>query len=41
MLISKLLKKLQKMHAQKVIDKNVIEKCTFSTSTLVHKLISF
>ncbi len=32
MLISKLLKKLQKIHAQKGIDKNVMEKCTFSKS---------
>jgi hypothetical protein len=29
MLISKLLKKLQKIDAQKVIDKKVMEKCTF------------
>jgi hypothetical protein len=40
MLISKLLKKLQKIDAQKVIDKKVMEKCTFSTFTHVHKLVS-
>jgi hypothetical protein len=38
MLISKLLKKLQKIDAQKVIDKNVMEKCTFSTLTHVNKI---
>ncbi len=38
MLISKLLKKLQKIPAQKVIDKNLMEKCTFLTFTLVHQI---
>jgi hypothetical protein len=38
MLISKLLKKLQKIDTQKVIDKNVMEKCTFSTFTHVHQI---
>ncbi len=28
----------KKMHAQNLIEKNVIEKCTFSTSTLVHQI---
>ncbi len=37
MLISKLLKKI---HAQKVIDKNVMEKCTFSTFTHVFMLLT-
>ncbi len=36
MLISKLLKKLQKIDSQKVNDKNVMEKCTFSTFTHAH-----
>jgi hypothetical protein len=35
MLISKL---LQNIHAQKVIDKNVIEKCSYSTFTHVHQI---
>jgi hypothetical protein len=38
MLLSKLLKKLQNNHAQKVIDKNVMEKCTFSTFPHVHQI---
>jgi hypothetical protein len=38
MLISKLLKKLQKMDAKKVIGKNVTEKCTFSIFTHVHQI---
>ncbi len=39
MLISKLLwKSYKKIHAQKVIDKNVMEKCTFSTFTHVHQI---
>jgi hypothetical protein len=40
MLISKVLKKFQKIYAQKVIDKKVMEKCTFSALTHVHKLVS-
>ncbi len=38
MLISTLLKKLQKIQAQKVIEKNVMEKCTFSTFNHVHEI---
>ncbi len=41
MLISKLLKKLQKIDAKEVIDKNVMEKCTFFTFThMFIKLVS-
>ncbi len=29
---------ISKLHAQKVIDKNVMEKCTFSTFTHVHQI---
>jgi hypothetical protein len=38
MLISKLLKSCQKIDTQKVIDKNVMEKCNFSTFTHVHQI---
>jgi hypothetical protein len=40
MLISNVLKKFQKIDAQKVIDKKVMENCIFSTFTHVHKLVS-
>jgi hypothetical protein len=38
MLVSKPLKKLQKSDTQKVIDKNVMEKCTFPTFSHVHQI---
>jgi hypothetical protein len=34
----KTVEKVSKIHAQKVIDKNVMEKCTFSTFTHVHQI---
>ncbi len=40
MLISILLKKLQKIDAQKVLDKNVMEKCTVPLLLMFIKLVS-
>jgi hypothetical protein len=38
LLISNLLNSCKIIHAQKVIDKNVMKKCTFSTFTHVHQI---